>query len=166
MAVTYTPITNNTLSSSASTVTFSSISNTYTDLILIVQPIASAGVDLELRFNGDSGTNYSCSQLTGTGSAVTYGAFTNAAQMRLDKFGYVNTSIGTMDVIHIMNYANTSVNKTVLSRTGNASQGTDIVVGMWRSTAAITSIVLYPGVGTGATFSAGSTFTLYGIKAA
>jgi hypothetical protein len=163
---TYVPIATTTLGSATGSYTFSSIPQTYTDLVLVAQPIASAGVDLELRFNGDSGTNYSCTQLTGTGSSAISGQFSNSTQLRVDKYGYINTSIGTMDIVNFMNYSNTTTYKTVLSRTGNAGQGTDAVVGLWRSTAAITSIVLYPGATSGATFSAGSTFTLYGIASA
>jgi len=102
MAMTYTPIATQTLGSSVSTVTFSSISGTYTDLVLIAQPIASAGVDLELRFNGDSGSNYSCTQLSGDGSSPAYGGFSSVAQMRVDKYGYINTSVGFMRFGHRM----------------------------------------------------------------
>jgi len=62
-----------------------------------------------------------------------------------------------------MNYANSTTNKTVLSRGNNTGNHTIAYVGLWRSTAAITSMLLGT---TGSTWMAGSTFTLYGIKAA
>jgi hypothetical protein len=63
-----------------------------------------------------------------------------------------------------MNYANTTTYKTVLTRANAAASGVDASVGLWGSTAAITSITFdLPLV---RTISTGSTFTLYGIKAA
>ena len=77
MAVTYTPITSNTLTSATASVTFSSISGTYTDLVLVVSAqSASTNVDLAMRFNSDSGTNYSNTRLYGTGSAAGSGTRT------------------------------------------------------------------------------------------
>ena len=60
---TYTPIATTTLGSAASSVTFSSISGSYTDLILITNP-SSATTDqsIYVQFNADTGTNYSMSQ--------------------------------------------------------------------------------------------------------
>jgi hypothetical protein len=65
-----------------------------------------------------------------------------------------------------MNYSNTSTYKTSISRSGNpASEGTDVIVGLWRNTAAISTIDIVTLSG-GTQFVAGSIFTLYGIAAA
>jgi hypothetical protein len=63
-----------------------------------------------------------------------------------------------------MNYSNTTTYKTVLLRSNNASAITVATVGLWRSTSAINTIKIYADGA--AVFSVGSTFTLYGIKAA
>ena len=63
-----------------------------------------------------------------------------------------------------MSYSNTSTNKSVLVRYGSASQGTMAQIGLWRNTVAITSLEITTDGGQ--TFNTGSTFTLYGIKAA
>jgi hypothetical protein len=63
-----------------------------------------------------------------------------------------------------MSYANTTTNKTIITRSNNAGAGVCAAVCMERKTGAITSITI-DMVGTG-TYSIGSTFTLYGIKAA
>ena len=83
--------------------------------------------------------------------------------MPVDYFGYPYTSAGTSTNIQIMNYSNTTTYKTALSRSNNANTGTDAIVGLWRSTAAINSIVVLIS---GNQFATGSTFTLYGIKSA
>ena len=82
--------------------------------------------------------------------------------MRLAQNGYATTGISNV-IVQFMNYSNTTTNKTVLSRANNAATGTDAIVNLWRSTAAITSIYVYVPSGN---FATGSTFTLYGILAA
>jgi hypothetical protein len=166
MAVTYTPITSQTLSSATSSVTFSSISSTYTDLVLIVSAqSASTNVDLAMRLNSDTGTNYSNTRLYGTGSAAGSERGTNISYIPLD-WGIASlgsNSFGTT-TINIMNYSNTTTFKTNISRRNLAGTGVDTSVALWRSTAAISTIYLYER--NGANFAAGSSFTLYGIKAA
>jgi hypothetical protein len=74
-------------------------------------------------------------------------------------------------IFHIQNYSNSTTYKTWLSRANRASsaldyQGTDAVVGLWRSTAAITSItVKNRRGGVDYNFASGSNFKLYGIQA-
>jgi len=124
MAITYEPIATTTLSTATATVTFSSISGSYTDLVLVANGRTSAdGI-------------------------------------------YVNLRPGTI-IVQIQNYSNTTTNKTMLVR-GNIERpgvGGEVsaIVGMWASTAAVNRVDFITG---SSTFLAGSTFTLYGIKAA
>ena len=160
---TYTPIQTQTLGSSASSVTFNSIPQTYTDLILVTQTKqVSASTYSGINFNADTGSNYSTTGLYGTGSS----AISDKAPNRTAIYPFLDFSESTSDFListtHIMNYANTTTYKTVLMRANNASQGTEAAVGLWRNTSAITSVQF---VSTG-TFTAGSTFTLYGIASA
>jgi hypothetical protein len=69
---------------------------------------------------------------------------------------------GSVSILNFQNYSNSTTYKSVLTRVNN-SGFTMAWVNLWRSTAAITSITIYPYSGT---FSSGSTFTLYGISAA
>lgn len=165
MAITYEPIATTTLGSAANTLTFSSISGSYTDLVLISTAVASSSpADLYLRFNGDTANNYSATVLSGDGSAASSTRFTNdAVGIILDYYGSAGTSVGHICIAHIMNYSNATTYKTVLSRANRADSGTDAVVGLWRSTAAITSVTVRT---TGGNLAAGSTFSLYGIKSA
>lgn len=164
MATTYEPITTTTTSGNASSVTFSSIAGTYTDLVIIVNGGSSTAADLHIQFNGDTGNNYSRTILSGDGTSATSLRQTSVNYIRTDNQGYLNTTFpAATHIINIMNYSNTTTNKTTVSRASNASTGVDASFGLWRSTAAITSINLSPNAGT---LTNGSTFTLYGIKAA
>jgi len=159
MAKTYTPIATNKLTSPTATVTFSSIPSIYTDLVIVVNANAGSSTQLRLRFNSDTGSNYSTTMLGGDGSSAFTVQVANEASMNAAGLG---TSSG-VNILNIMNYANTTTYKTVIGRWNmdSTSYGeTGIKVGTWRSTAAITSIVLFP---TSGNFTTDSTLTLYGI---
>lgn len=160
MPSTYEPIATTTLGSAVTSVTLSSIPSTYTDLILVVNHTTSTGVGWFMRYNGDTGSNYSYTYVGGNGSAAESYRDQNLTYTRV---GNSYTTIGNT-IIQIQNYSNTTTNKTHLSRTNSSSAFVAAMVGLWRNTAAINSVTLLTG--TTDTFSAGSTFTLYGIKAA
>ncbi len=164
MPATYEPIATTTLGSAASSITFSSIPGTYTDLrVVFVGTTTLAGETLYYRFNSDSGTNYSITQLYGTGSSAASRNLTSATQLSTT-FAYslqdTNPQMITFDVF---SYAG-STNKTTLGNhagDNNGAGGVDLTVGLWRSTSAITSIYMFASGGT--TFKSGTTATLYGI---
>ena len=160
---TYTPIATTTLASSATSYTFSSIAGTYTDLVLVASGTSTNAYNSTLQFNGDTGTNYSATVLSGSGSAASSYRNSSQTSMLIDYNGNF-TSSNTSTIISILNYANTTTYKTALSRANNAAGGVDAVVGLWRSTAAINSIKM--AIGGGYSYAAGTTFTLYGIAAA
>ena len=169
---TYTPIGTTTLSTASTTVTFSSIPQTYTDLVLVGNFATNvAGAQTIYYYNGvTTGTPYSTTEIYGTGSnPVTSYRFTSQNQIWFTSGVGSGATLGqTNATIHIMNYANTTTNKTSLHRQNSLSgtyPGTVAGVGLWRSTSAITSVTIKGDTGS-TTFSPGSTFTLYGIAAA
>ena len=155
---TYTPLANLTLGSTASSVTFSSISQSYRDLILVINaPMSSGGVFGYLRFNGDSGSNYSAVRMFGSGSSA--GSDTGligASAINFSEF-YVEQNITT---VNIMDYTATDKHKTVLSRANAPSNYVFGIAGRWANTAAITSLTISTS---SSTWAAGGTFALYGI---
>jgi hypothetical protein len=164
MASTYTPIATTTLGSAASSYTFSSIPSTFTDLVLILNGYASTGDNLVMRFNGDTGTNYSYTGVWGNGTSALSGRQSNGSSMILDYNSDFNSAAITPNRTQIMNYSNTTTYKTCLMRQDNTSRSAEAGVGLWRSTAAINQIqILFTGA---TTMSAGFTLTLYGILAA
>jgi hypothetical protein len=161
---TYTPIATTTLGSNQASYTFSSITGTYTDLILVINGKHSANQSegYGLQFNSDTGTNYSTTYLLGTGSAASSGRVSSQTRALC---GWLNaTDIGTY-INHIENYSNSTTFKTVLSRGSQTNSNTYLsaTVSLWRSTSAITSITVLPDA---ASLASGMTLTLYGIAAA
>jgi hypothetical protein len=161
MPSTYTPIATQTLGSAAASVTFSSITSTYTDLLIVGSGTAGSSVSFTLQFNGDTGSNYSVTFLYGDGSSAVSGRA--SSQTSISGMGRLST-VESSSIINIQNYSNTTTNKTVIGRGGAANSLTIASVGLWRNTAAITSVVLR--IEGGGNISAGTTLTLYGIKAA
>lgn len=169
MPSTYEPIATTTLGSAASSVTFSSISGAYTDLVLVINAGSSSTDNFaSVELNSDTaGLNYSWTTLYGNG--------TSAASVRATSTGYINAYVGigtgldSTIITNFMNYSNSTTYKILLTRTGRAASGgtypgTEAMVTLWENTAAITSIK----VKAFSTFDfiTGSTFTLYGVKSA
>ena len=160
---TYTPIATTTLGSATASYTFSSIPGTYTDLILVVNARLSSGAaNFNLQFNSDTGSNYSSTVLAGDGSSAFSVRSSNSTSGNI---GLVGAEYGTT-VINIMNYANTTTNKTAIASykmTSSAYGEAGAKVVLWRNTSAINSVSILV---TTSTFNTGSTFTLYGIASA
>ena len=163
MPSTYEPIATNTLGTAVSTVTFSSITGTYTDLVLVFQGGSSIDANIRMQVNGDTASNYSWTQLGGNGTSVA--SFTNSSDTSwlMNRYAYLSNNLNANFIFNFNNYSNTTTNKTVINRSNSAANGTDTTVGLWRSTTAITSITFSLSSGN---YIVGSTFTLYGIKAA
>lgn len=163
MPETYEPIATTTLGSNTSSVTFSSIPQTYTDLVLITNTLATGtGNDGRLQFNGDTSAIYSSTQLFANGVSPTSNSNTNQTSLRL--LNDYHSTLRSIGIVNIMNYTNSSKWKTCISRFGTSDYSTGTFVGTWRSNSAITSVtVLVTG---GDSFVSGSVFSLYGIKAA
>ena len=156
MTATYDCIATTTLGSAQSSVTFSSISGSFTDLVLIWSGTGTTTAGFNIEFNSDATAgNYSFSRIYGNGSSAISDRGTSA-----QNWNGIHTA-QSMGILQIQNYANATTFKTTLTR----NQYQDIVlaaVGLWRSTSAINQVKLTIGSGS---INSGSTFTLYGIKA-
>jgi hypothetical protein len=163
MPATYEPIATHTFSGSTNSVTFSSIPATYTDLRLVMA--YNIGSELvQARFNGDTASNYSCTNLYGNGTTASSNRRSNFTEARLGLEGVNTTSEGVLTV-DFMDYSNTTTYKTVLSRCNHAAQSVNARVNLWRSTTAINTILIST-LNASWNFTSGDTATLYGIKAA
>jgi hypothetical protein len=161
---TYDLIASQTLGSAATGITFSSIANTWTDLRLTLVLKAAALTNLRIQLNSDTGTNYSFTYVAGNGSATASTGATSATSIRFDSG---NTASGSINLLNLdlFSYAG-STYKTILGNYNADNNGSGFVtdtVGLWRSTAAITSVYVYGGT---SAFDIGTVASLYGIKAA
>jgi hypothetical protein len=161
MAATYEPISTQTVAgTSTSTVTFSSVPQTYTDLVLVSAVTQSADVANYLRFNSDTAANYSGTRLRGTGAAADSTRDTGAVGL---PFSFGTLTSLDLTIWNINNYSNATTYKTAILRNNNTADWLGGYVGLWRSTAAISTVSFTVSSGY---IVAGSTLTLYGIKAA
>ena len=157
MATTYVPLYTTTLASDTANVTISSISSSYTDLVLIVNGGLASQAAMVVQINSDTGTNYSVTRIYGDGTTASSDKF--SSQNYLD-LGFFQANLNNNAIINFMNYGNTTTYKTVLSR-WNTPAYTAAVIGLWRNTGAISTIKLYNA--TGVNLKSGTTFSLYGI---
>jgi hypothetical protein len=157
------PIFSTTLNAATQTITFYNIPQTYTDLVLVSAFGATSGMDILVRFNADTGSNYGTVRMWANSSSGS--ASSRTTDTGIQPRTNVNQTSGALSCIlhqNIMNYTNTSMYKSVVGRYNFPSQ-TEQHAGTWMSTAAINKVECFA---VGNTFTAGSTFTLYGIKAA
>jgi hypothetical protein len=158
---TYVAIAEQTLGTDAASVTFSSISGAYTDLIMVVNAITSTASEyMSINLNSDTGSNYSRTNLAGNGTSAVSVRGSNETVGYIGAETYGTNALKFNTVVHFMNYANTTTYKTFLSRANHVDLAAEAIVGLWRSTSAITTIKV------NSNFATGSTFTLYGIAAA
>lgn len=170
MAATYTLIASNTLSSSAASVTFSAIPNTYTDLVLkwsVRGTTSAASVIMNININGTALSQSSRTELRGDGatasSARNSGSVTNWISRYADAASATANTFANGE-IYIPNYAG-SANKVSNVFNANENNSTtayiETLAQLLQNTAAITSIALSMNSGN---IDSGSSFFLYGIK--
>lgn len=160
MPQTYEPIA--TVNPSGTTlVTFSSIPATYTDLRIVANVIgASAGNDVFMYFNGDTTGTYDQEFMTQNGGSPYPGNYQNTQYYWSAPFSYTSTTRPIVLIADIYDYAGSKF-KSILTTTGEG-EWPQFAMAIWKSTAAINTIVVRCGVN----FAADSNVTLYGIKAA
>ena len=169
MANTYVKIATVSLGSAASTISFTSIPSTYTDLLImgsLRNSAADTNTDTVLTFNSNT-SSYSGRRLAGNGSSAssdTQGA-TNGYYFSLTGEG-TNWTASTFSngSIYIPNYTssnNKSISTDAVAENNGTAASAQLAAGLWSNSAAITSITLTSGNGN---FVQYSTATLYGIS--
>lgn len=159
------------ITSDTASVTFSSIPQTYKHLQLRMFAKTDRG-DIDdvtlVQFNGDTAANYSYHNIRGNGTAASSEGFASSSYIYLNFACTGNTGVTNIfasSIVDILDYTNTDKFKTTRSLHGfdaNGSGRVYLASGNWRSTSAITSIVLDQQYGTN--WKQYSHFALYGIK--
>jgi hypothetical protein len=174
MANTYTLIEAKTLSTSPSSLEFTTISQDYTDLLLLtsVRSTATANYDiLNLRFNNDTGTNYSTPLIVYSFNGAAGSGGISAKDVI--NVGYINADSSTANtysnnLLYIANYKSTDRPKVIeTDSVMEANTANDVLnwlgTSYWNTTsAAITNIQFT--INSGSNLKSGSTFYLYGIS--
>jgi len=161
---TYTPIATQTLGSAASSVIFSRIPQGYTDLVIVfIGSVPSGSGDLGLRFNFDTGSNYSHTWFSSQAGGIG-GRSASANSISTTEYAYLDSTNNTLSTINLLNYSNSTTYKGLLARSGKANYATETKVGLWRNTSAITSVTIFT-TGSNPNFATTSTFSIYGIQA-
>jgi len=162
---TYVALDKVTVGTATPSITFTGINQGYTDLVVVFQTgMSSAGNEPYLRFNGDSGSNYSETMMYGSGTTAYSLRNSISTAIQLARDVGLPTALESMHIVNIQNYSNSTTFKTVLARASKGSatySQSAAYVGLWRSTAAITSLTISAGAGN---LVADSVFSLYGIK--
>lgn len=152
---TYIALGNYTVPVTAASVTFANIPATYRDLIvnIVVQGLTTTPTTRDSYFtlNGSGGTSLF---MYAAGSGVSG----TDSEMKMPYGPYQNTSI-----LQVMDYSATDKHKVILQRTGAPSNVDWVIASRWANTAAVTSITFNAPDSGVRTFTAGSTFALYGI---
>jgi hypothetical protein len=124
-----------------------------------------------IRLNNDTAGNYTRHRLYGDGTSAIAQGTTGSAYMPIGRVTGASAPASTFGaaICDIHNYASTTQNKTMRAfggtdaNTSDTSYQIQLASGLWLNTAAVNRVDVYPDSGT---WSAGSTFSLYGIKGA
>lgn len=160
------------LTAAATAVEFIGIPSTFEDLILVVSARGDAAlgsVELRIRMNEDTAANYDFNRIQADGATLDAATASATSIAAADTIAAANAPAGAATTLRceIPGYARTSFHKGVLLHSGLRQSATSVVnrlsYGLWRNTAAINRLTLNLSSGS---FVPGSTFTLYGRKAA
>jgi hypothetical protein len=152
---TYRPLATVTLGSSASSVTFSSIPDTYKDLILVMSGALSNTDNIIWRANNDTGSNYARVQFV----AISSGPTTNGSESTTSGFAGSSYTQQSINITQWIDYSATDKHKVSVGRANSITAETGMTASRWKNTTPINSLTIL------AAFASGCTFSLYGISA-
>lgn len=159
----YVPLANVTLGSASNLVTFSSISQSYKDLVLVIQTRGSgpSSVQIMSRLNGVSSNGYSMQMAIGSSNVAVNSTNNNQANLTGNS-SLLRADSDYIGICYFHDYSVAGKTKTILTRGVNPTQSTNLVLNYLENTSAITSFTVFPS---STSFTAGSTFALYGVSA-
>jgi hypothetical protein len=159
----YIPIASYTVPSGGqASITFSGLPQTFTHLQIRGMYAQSVTNYTGIRFNGDTGNNYTIHTLQGNGSAASATAYTSRSDTATGDSS--STSFGSF-ITDILDYANLTKYKTQRTLYGFDSNGSGIIFltsGLWQSTSAINSITFTAT--SSASFSQYTNISIYGVN--
>ena len=161
------------LGSGANTFTFSSLSTYSADyqhlqIREVARNTSGSGTRLiSMRFNGDTGANYS-NHVLGATTSVFRGGDVNNSQMYYGNGNELTTTnLYYSSIIDINDFASTNKYKTMRVLMGSSNDSPSVIwlgSGSWRNLAAIDSVTLFTG--NASNYEVGSRWSLYGLRKA
>jgi hypothetical protein len=160
-----TALANLTLTGSQASISFTGFASSFRDLYIVATGNTPGNnAYYQVRYNGDTGANYSIQQQYGAGSAAAGGYQAFGLTSITPTGSGSNTELGSTTLalfaLDIFDYSQTNKRKVAISRSSSSGNAINSWIGTWHNTAAITSISVFPSAGS---FAAGNTFTLYGV---
>lgn len=154
-----------------SSIQFTSIPQTYTDLKIVLSSrdsYAAVSTAVYLQFNGSSASNYIMRRVRGSGSVAD--SYSESSQAAINLYNIKPGSSATANTfgnaeIYIPNYTSSNSKSVSVDGVGenNATEAYDVLfAGLWSLTSAITSITMLPDTA----FIQYTTATLYGVTSA
>jgi hypothetical protein len=165
MPQTYDKIATTTLGSTASSIVFSGIAASWTDLRLVLNHLGTGAMTWwVLRLNGESGTDYAYTRLFGTGASVIAQASINDSSITVGGYNAdATTTIPAFSQVDIFGYTNTSFNKGILINYNSDNNGSGNVMSYAALIRTSSAIISVSAIAQNYSFAAGTTATLYGI---
>jgi len=162
MPATYEPIATTTLGSAAASISFTSVATSWTDLRVVVNGTPTANLQFLFRFNNDSATNYSGTDLDGNGTSAASNRYNSDTGIYPNWSANATSAQPVLITFDVFSYAGSTYKTalTTFSQDRNGSGFTERGVGLWRSTSAINRVDI---VASANSFNTGTTATLYGI---
>ena len=156
-------------SGGASSFDFTSIPNTYTDLLIKISARVTGGAgvkDIAIQYNGDTGSNYTYVEMVGTGASTSTGTATTVRHNTISPPDNTTANtFGNVDIYIPSAFTSYQKSSSVSAVAENNSASTDVQLRLqgwlWSGTSAITSIKIFAP---GQTMTQYSTAYLYGIK--
>lgn len=155
---TYDLIATTTLAAASPDVVLSSIPAIYRDLVLVIEGNTATSGRPVVRFNADTGSNYTSIMMAGGSSPYS----TTTSTTFIDPIPDYSVTGKFSAIWQIMDYSATDKHKTALVRLNqHAGNVVHATAGRWANTNAVTTVTMLTN--NGANYSSGTTFSLYGI---
>ena len=157
------------ISNTTPTITFNNLPQSYSDLFINIRPINDTGLgDVRMIYNGDNGAGryFWESGWSSSTAGTSFSRFTSTTYIGVNWYGQSSTTGVTNQQIYIPNYTNNNTIKHCYIQSSvvtNSAGGTDMIIGQWVRTDAITSISLY--FGGSPSFVSNTSVDIYGVTA-
>jgi hypothetical protein len=166
------PIAQQTINGTVGQVYFNNIPQTYQDLMVVVNARDTITTQLYnaigWNFNNNNSLVQSARLLLGDGTSPTSTALSNTGYQQFGLIPGTSTQQNTMGsvVAHILNYTNSTTNKTMLSKFACDFNGTGVsgmYINLAQTTLPVTAFSCFV-YGANSFFTNNSTFSLYGVR--